>query len=122
MIKCVLSMPKIGISIVMYFVFLMRRRPPRSTRTDTLFPDTTLFRSAVLDRAGAGRRAARTAAAGRPGLRAGALPRHGLHDHRGGRAADPVRRAVRAVAGVEAGDAAVPRLARAPRQEVACAP
>src|SRR3546814_20967182 len=23
----------------------MRRRPPRSTRTDTLFPDTTLFRS-----------------------------------------------------------------------------
>src|SRR3546814_16223162 len=27
------------------FFFLMRRRPPRSTRTDTLFPDTTLFRS-----------------------------------------------------------------------------
>src|SRR3546814_16867751 len=26
----------------------MSRRPPRSTRTDTLFPDTTLFRSAVL--------------------------------------------------------------------------
>src|SRR3546814_21079384 len=25
--------------------FLMIRRPPRSTRTDTLFPDTTLFRS-----------------------------------------------------------------------------
>src|SRR3546814_6058543 len=25
--------------------FLMRRRPPRSTRTDTLFPYTTLFRS-----------------------------------------------------------------------------
>src|SRR3546814_15583606 len=25
----------------------MRRRPPRSTRTDTLFPDTTLFRSAL---------------------------------------------------------------------------
>src|SRR3546814_9559785 len=24
----------------------MLRRPPRSTRTDTLFPDTTLFRSA----------------------------------------------------------------------------
>src|SRR3546814_6857375 len=23
----------------------MRRQPPRSTRTDTLFPDTTLFRS-----------------------------------------------------------------------------
>src|SRR3546814_10671130 len=25
----------------------MRRRPPRSTRTDTLFPYTTLFRSAA---------------------------------------------------------------------------
>src|SRR3546814_16139589 len=31
------------------FFFLMIRRPPRSTRTDTLFPYTTLFRS--LDRA-----------------------------------------------------------------------
>src|SRR3546814_3315446 len=29
----------------MYFFFLMIRRPPRSTRTDTLFPSTTLFRS-----------------------------------------------------------------------------
>src|SRR3546814_9657217 len=28
-------------------VFLMIRRPPRSTRTDTLFPYTTLFRSEV---------------------------------------------------------------------------
>src|SRR3546814_16209733 len=27
------------------FLFLMCRRPPRSTRTDTLFPYTTLFRS-----------------------------------------------------------------------------
>src|SRR3546814_5848780 len=27
------------------FSFLMIRRPPRSTRTDTLFPYTTLFRS-----------------------------------------------------------------------------
>src|SRR3546814_12554128 len=30
----------------------MIRRPPRSTRTDTLFPYTTLFRSADLDRRG----------------------------------------------------------------------
>src|SRR3546814_15840861 len=32
---------------MVYFrvVFLMIRRPPRSTRTDTLFPYTTLFRS-----------------------------------------------------------------------------
>src|SRR3546814_17033828 len=29
----------------MFFLFLMIRRPPRSTRTDTLFPYTTLFRS-----------------------------------------------------------------------------
>src|SRR3546814_7907905 len=29
----------------MRFFFLMVRRPPRSTRTDTLFPYTTLFRS-----------------------------------------------------------------------------
>src|SRR3546814_9449759 len=33
------------------FFFLMIRRPPRSTRTDTLFPYTTLFRSV---RAGTG--------------------------------------------------------------------
>src|SRR3546814_3695678 len=30
------------------FFFLMIRRPPRSTRTDTLFPYTTLFRSTTL--------------------------------------------------------------------------
>src|SRR3546814_20763688 len=30
--------------------FLMIRRPPRSTRTDTLFPYTTLFRSKTLIR------------------------------------------------------------------------
>src|SRR3546814_16191166 len=29
------------------FFFLMIRRPPRSTRTDTLFPYTALFRSAT---------------------------------------------------------------------------
>src|SRR3546814_16381507 len=39
----------------MSFFFLMIRRPPRSTRTDTLFPYTTLFRS----RRGAGRRCRR---------------------------------------------------------------
>src|SRR3546814_1256223 len=31
----------------------MRRRPPRSTRTDTLFPYTTLFRSRRLERTAA---------------------------------------------------------------------
>src|SRR3546814_8246062 len=34
------------------FFFLMIRRPPRSTRTDTLFPYTTLFRSTPYQRAG----------------------------------------------------------------------
>src|SRR3546814_7480726 len=32
-------------SIVVLFFFVMIRRPPISTRTDTLFPYTTLFRS-----------------------------------------------------------------------------
>src|SRR3546814_5628421 len=31
--------------MLLYLFFLMIRRPPRSTRTDTLFPYTTLFRS-----------------------------------------------------------------------------
>src|SRR3546814_5254433 len=33
--------------MLLWFFFLMIRRPPRSTRTDTLFPYTTLFRSLV---------------------------------------------------------------------------
>src|SRR3546814_11314981 len=32
---------------LLLFFFLMRRPPPRSTRTDTLFPYTTLFRSSL---------------------------------------------------------------------------
>src|SRR3546814_17783006 len=35
-------------TLVCCFFFLMLRRPPRSTRTDTLFPYTTLFRSPPL--------------------------------------------------------------------------
>src|SRR3546814_17212749 len=35
------------ISYFLDFFFLMIRRPPRSTRTDTLFPYTTLFRSPI---------------------------------------------------------------------------
>src|SRR3546814_595576 len=34
--------------LVFVIFFLMIRRPPRSTRTDTLFPYTTLFRSNAL--------------------------------------------------------------------------
>src|SRR3546814_12064017 len=36
-----------------FFFFLMSRRPPRSTRTDTLFPYTTLFRSLRVGEGGA---------------------------------------------------------------------
>src|SRR3546814_12633005 len=35
----------VDVCYVISFFFLMIRRPPRSTRTDTLFPYTTLFRS-----------------------------------------------------------------------------
>src|SRR3546814_17442264 len=48
------------------FFFLMIRRPPRSTRTDTLFPYTTLFRSPAHSRSEAADRAD-----------AGTLHRHG---------------------------------------------
>src|SRR3546814_16123752 len=37
-----------GYSFIDVFFFLIIRRPPRSTRTDTLFPYTTLFRSVEL--------------------------------------------------------------------------
>src|SRR3546814_16817858 len=43
-----MSMYSIILSMyLVFFFFLMIRRPPRSTRTDTLFPYTTLFRSAA---------------------------------------------------------------------------
>src|SRR3546814_4878505 len=53
--------------------FLMIRLPPRSTRTDTLFPYTTLFRS----RCGAG---------GRPGAGAAGAVATAPDDRRAGRA------------------------------------
>src|SRR3546814_15375549 len=40
-------MTHIELTLCFHFFFLMIRRPPRSTRTDTLFPYTTLFRSGV---------------------------------------------------------------------------
>src|SRR3546814_13223091 len=36
-----------AVDVCVFFFFLMIRRPPRSTRTDTLFPYTTLFRSCI---------------------------------------------------------------------------
>src|SRR3546814_14612144 len=44
--------------VVNYFFFLMIRRPPRSTRTDTLFPYTTLFRAVLARDVGRTARAA----------------------------------------------------------------
>src|SRR3546814_17202857 len=44
---CHLLFPCLHCLFLSCFFFLMRRRPPRSTRTDTLFPYTTLFRSSL---------------------------------------------------------------------------
>src|SRR3546814_7549859 len=41
----VVSCVMMSLWCLLVFFFLMIRRPPRSTRTDTLFPYTTLFRS-----------------------------------------------------------------------------
>src|SRR3546814_12336372 len=51
---------------LIFFFFLMIRRPPRSTRTDTLFPYTTLFRSPSFLSSGCWRRACRRLASRRP--------------------------------------------------------
>src|SRR3546814_9488642 len=57
----------------------MIRRPPRSTRTDTLFPYTTLFRS-VDKAADAPRRAAAISAAENLVVRAGFAAHRGARD------------------------------------------
>src|SRR3546814_4973776 len=59
---------------LLFCLFLMRRRPPRSTRTDTLVPYTTLFRSGA------------EPAAQRAGAAAGAAERG--HQRPGDRAVD----------------------------------
>src|SRR3546814_13082402 len=81
----------VTLDLCMYvFFFLMIRRPPRSTRTDTLFPYTTLFRS-QRHRPQPGRSARGGGAHRLPGADAALLcagrPRHG-----GGRRAGPARR------------------------------
>src|SRR3546814_2623547 len=54
----------LGYVVLFVFFFLMIRRPPRSTRTDTLFPYTTLFRSRPAGRPGRPRRRAHAAGQG----------------------------------------------------------
>src|SRR3546814_17155351 len=72
---------------MLLILFVMIQRPPRSTRTDTLFPYTTLFRSArrLLARAG---RAARLSRGFREGADRGGLSRRA--DPRGLRRQRPV--------------------------------
>src|SRR3546814_5841784 len=67
----------------MLFFFVMIRRPPRSTRTDTLFPYTTLFRSR--------RRADRGVHQQRPAMLRRIAPRPAPRDRRG--FSRPLRRA-----------------------------
>src|SRR3546814_1244294 len=72
------------------FFFLMIRRPPRSTRTDTLFPYTTLFRSGHLqpwsaDRLRAGRRLRSVAGGGVRLARSVLCRRRHRHHHSGDR-------------------------------------
>src|SRR3546814_4632324 len=65
----------------------MIRRPPRSTRTDTLFPYTTLFRS----------RATHGHALGDIGIEQRVFPAVALADHAAGVLVHVVRRAVELV-------------------------
>src|SRR3546814_17755769 len=84
--------------------FLMIRRPPRSTRTDTLFPYTTLFRSQLPARRHARRGGG---GGGRPRRRAPVALRHHQRFRRGrSAAAVPAcdRRAFRLPTGLSAPD------------------
>src|SRR3546814_12596475 len=83
--------------ILFWLFFCMIRRPPRSTRTDTLFPYTTLFRSCrhsllMFFRRGAGRRRSVLDGDGS----GTALPRQASVTNAAGQfhrpAADPIRR------------------------------
>src|SRR3546814_13711920 len=91
------------------FFFLMIRRPPRSTRTDTLFPYTTLFRSGrdAHSQGGRNRPSPRGASGHGAHLVAGGAPRgagarpRSVEDqgHGQGRAADQGRRTRRGQGG-----------------------
>src|SRR3546814_13953817 len=73
----------------------MRRGPPRSTRTATLFPYTTLFRSVVIVVVGLAREVVAQAlgiAGGEPGQRHLAVARAGGVDHQRGQPEVPLQR------------------------------
>src|SRR3546814_2045231 len=99
--------------MVCNFFFLMIRLPPRSTRTDTLVPYTTLFRSlgetaavacAALGKAAVGDHADEPAAVQHV-QRVALEPRHALHSagRRVGRKIERMRLRPHAVAGEHAG-------------------
>src|SRR3546814_20556926 len=93
--------------------FLMFRRPPRSTRTDTLFPYTTLFRSGERDTAArpvAFRDKAASHAVGHASERGEAVAARGVHQ----------RLAVRLPGrgGVQKGGYVCHRLAPPPRNKI----
>src|SRR3546814_11400377 len=113
------------------FFFLSIRRPPRSTRTDTLFPYTTLFRSRAVDPEdlvvlAARRRAAAGSAVdarrrGIPARTAAVAAHRGAEDRAVGPASEALRAApVRGLA-AQPPDAAVQR-ARTERHRRAVAP
>src|SRR3546814_16189111 len=91
------------------FFFLMIRRPPRSTRTDTLFPYTTLFRSRRHRRESGRTIRIATSACGRPAAPPAhrARRRRARSDHAPS-AAPPPRASHRGAAGAIAGAAPVP--------------
>src|SRR3546814_1740380 len=69
---------------MVFLLVLMIRRPPRSTRTDTLFPYTTLFRSGLGGGAGAVELGLDLRAGGGGGaVRLRGLTRRGLRRHGG---------------------------------------
>src|SRR3546814_11968929 len=67
--------------ILLLFFFLMIRRPPRSTRTDTLFPYTTLFRSTAEGPGAAGEGVGRKDGGGERGRLTVAHASHGPRRH-----------------------------------------
>src|SRR3546814_13875208 len=90
------------LSMMLDFFFLMIRRPPRSTRTDTLFPYTTLFRSEQVDL-----RLEAQPLEGREGRQQPEADRQDRHDGEQRRVAQPGRPAQAAVGHEEIGRAHV---------------
>src|SRR3546814_14061524 len=80
----------LALFMIAFIVFLLRiRRPPRSTRTDTLFPYPTLFRSPALRHHPRARRTPEHGGAGRPHQRLDAPARRRIARTAADRRIDP---------------------------------